>query len=145
MGPVNPPVMLPSRAKDDRDLLHVLRTELEFLHAGGYRRVARAPWRAAFYFEDSPTCPKLVRFSPGVQPCRGCVLFQLVPGDAKTEPMPCRHIPMDEQGDTLDSMYRWATPLELRAVFEGWLQRMIARLERERPASTGFDHLQLMA
>src|SRR5437588_8343104 len=130
---------------DDRDLLQVLKTELAFLQAGGYRRMARAPWRAPFYFEDSPTCPRLVRFSPGPQPCRKCVLFGLVPSGSKAEPLPCRYIPLNEQGDTLDSMYRWATPLELRETFQTWVQRMIVRLECGRPATLGFDPPQLVA
>src|SRR5215467_3388585 len=127
---------------DDRDLLQVLKTELAFLERGGYKKTARAPWRAPFYFEDSPTCPRLVRFSPGIQPCRECVLFPLVPGNVKAEPLPCRHIPLNAQGDTLDSLYRWATPLEMREILDAWLRRMIARLECERPATLGFDHPQ---
>ena len=130
---------------DNRDLLQVLKTELAFLQAGGYRKTARAPWRAPFYFEDSPTCPRLVRFAPGIQPCRECVLFSLVPGRFRAEHLPCRYIPLNAQGDTLDSMYRWATPLELRTAFEEWLEHMISRLECERPTMLGFDHPQLLA
>jgi hypothetical protein len=132
-------------AGDDRDLLQVLKTELAFLKNGGYRKTARAPWRPAFYFEDSPTCPKFVRFSPLPQPCSECVLFELVPHSEQASPLPCRYIPLNEQGDTLDSMYRWATPLEIREAFESWLKQMIVRLESEHRTVLGFDHPQLMA
>ncbi len=42
--------------KDDRNLLDVLKFELEFLEQGGYGRLPREAWRARFIFEDSPTC-----------------------------------------------------------------------------------------
>ena len=41
---------------DDRDLLTVLKAELEFLEKGGYRHSPHARWRPQFIFEDSPTC-----------------------------------------------------------------------------------------
>jgi len=42
--------------KDERDLLDVLKFELEFLEAGGYGRSPRTPWRLQYIFEDSLTC-----------------------------------------------------------------------------------------
>ena len=42
--------------KDDRNLLDVLKFELEFLETGGYGRLAGKAWRPRFIFEDSPTC-----------------------------------------------------------------------------------------
>jgi hypothetical protein len=42
--------------KDERDLLDVLRFELEFLEPGGYGRSPRTPWRPQYIFEDSLTC-----------------------------------------------------------------------------------------
>ena len=42
--------------KDKRDLLDVLKAELQFLEKGGYRHTARAEWRPQFIFQDSPTC-----------------------------------------------------------------------------------------
>ena len=42
--------------RDDRNLLEVLKFELEFLEQGGYGRLPREAWRARFVFEDSPTC-----------------------------------------------------------------------------------------
>jgi hypothetical protein len=83
---------------DDRDILQVLKTELQFLRRGGYRRVARAPWRAPLYFEDSPSCPRLRQFSHKSQPCQDCVLFQLVSPEAQDENVPCQHIPLTADG-----------------------------------------------
>lgn len=41
-------------ASPKRDLLEVLRLDLEFLKGGGYRRASLG--RPQFIFEDSPTC-----------------------------------------------------------------------------------------
>ena len=130
---------------DQRDLLAVLKTELEFLQRGGYRRMARAPWRAPLYFEDSPTCPRLAKLAEGERPCSHCVLFQLVPKPDRDQPLPCRHIPLTEDGQTLQVLYRCATPLEIRTAFEGWLRQMIEQIEVERVFAAGWNPLQLSA
>ena len=66
----------PDMANKKRDLLEVLRLELEFLENGGYRKVYS--WRPQFIFEDSPTC--LNYGNPAARrPCSECVLMQLVP------------------------------------------------------------------
>jgi hypothetical protein len=52
-------------SNDNRDLLTVLRSELEFLEKGGYRTPARADWRPHFIFQDSATC---LNFNPSQPP-----------------------------------------------------------------------------
>lgn len=130
---------------DQRDLLSVLKTELEFLKRGGYRKTARAPWRAPFYFEDSPTCPRLARLGEGEQPCSDCVLFPLVALNAQDETLPCRHIPLTAEGHTLHILYRSATPFEIRKAFERWLEKMIDDIESERALSCNCDLVRLLA
>ena len=68
--------------KDERDLLDVLKFELNFLEKGGYGRSPRESWRPVFIFEDSPTCMNY---------------------DCKENPAPCsgfrrlhRHLPIQE-------------------------------------------------
>ena len=130
---------------DRRDLLVILETELEFLQRGGYRKMARAPWRAPLYFEDSPTCPRLARLTEGEQPCSNCGLFRLVPACAQDEALPCRHIPLTNDGHTLHILYRCGTPFEIRKAFEGWLKQMIERMETERLLPHGYNPRQLAA
>ena len=133
-------------APDDRDLLAVLKTELEFLQSGRYRHVARAPWRVPLYFQDSPSCPRLARLGTGEQPCSGCVLFPLVPFFAQDEPLPCRHIPLTAEGHTLHILYGCATPFEIRRAFERWLRATILRLETKRALfQEGWIYRQLSA
>lgn len=119
--------------KDERDLLDVLKFELDFLEKGGYGRSPREPWRPQFLFEDSPTCMNYdSKDQPG--PCSECVLMQLVPLAFRKAKIPCRHIAFNADGETLDSMYRYADQSETEIVFANWLRTTIARLEEERRA-----------
>jgi len=119
--------------KDERDLLDVLRFELEFLEKGGYGRSPREPWRPQFIFEDSPTCMNYDRKeNPG--PCSDCVLMQLVPPEFRSEKIPCRHIPFGAPGETLDSLYRYGDQHEIEETAGNWLRETIKRLEDERKA-----------
>jgi hypothetical protein len=117
--------------KDERDLLDVLKFELEFLEKGGYGRSPRDPWRPQFIFEDSPTCMNYdSREHP--EPCSECVLIGLVPPASREEKIPCRHIPFNVDGDTLDSLYRWCEPYQTEEVVRTWLKTTIAKLEEQR-------------
>jgi hypothetical protein len=114
---------------DRRDLLGVLKAELEFLEKGEYRRPARAAWRPHFMFQDSPSCVNFdLKQHP--KPCSECVLMQLAPTDSQERKNPCRYIALNERGETLDSLYRTGTQDELESVFALWLKTTIARLER---------------
>jgi hypothetical protein len=116
---------------DQRDLLAVLKNELEFLEKGGYRHTARAAWRPHFIFQDSPTC---LNFDPTQtpRPCTDCVLMQVIPDDLRALNIPCRYIPLNERGETIDGLYRYGTPEELEAALGEWLKTTIRRLEREK-------------
>jgi len=118
-------------ANDERELIEVLRAELEFLEKEGYRHTVRAPWRAQFIFQDSPTCLNFDPTQPR-KPCSECALTQLIPEDSRSETVPCRYIPLNEQGETVDSFYRTGTHEELEAAVAQWLKTTIARLEREK-------------
>ena len=125
---------------DKRNLLDVLKKELEFTDNGGYRNAARAAWRPQFLFQDSPTCPNF-ESNDHPTPCNQCVLSQLVSVEAASKRVPCRYLPLNEQGDTLDLLYRTATTEETEAEFINWLKTTIAKLEREKAESLrALDH-----
>ncbi len=120
--------------KDERDLLEVLKFELEFLEKGGYGRSPRTPWRPQYIFEDSLTCMNYdSKENPG--PCSDCVLMQLVPPERRSEKIPCRHIPFNVSGETLDSLYQYSDQNEIEETVGGWLRATIQRLEEERAAA----------
>jgi hypothetical protein len=115
---------------DGRNLLDVLKFELNYLEHGGYTRSLRAPWRALFIFEDSPACPNFESQEHRV-PCNECALVQLVPFDARAQKIPCRQIPLTPEGETLESIYRTGTQQEIEAAVGAWLRATIQSLETE--------------
>jgi hypothetical protein len=119
---------------DTRDLLTVLKKELEFLEKGGYRHTARAAWRPQYVFQDSPTC---LNFDPTQQarPCSECILTQLVPGEMQRKKFPCRYIPLNERGENIDSFYRFGTQDELELELGRWLKATIESLEKQKAKS----------
>jgi hypothetical protein len=117
--------------RDDRDLLDVLKFELNFLEKGGYGRSVRTPWRPQFIFEDSLSCMNYEN-KENKAPCSDCVLFQLVPPDGFTEAVPCRHIPLNAEGETLQSLYGHGNQYETEEVFGKWLRETITKLEAAR-------------
>jgi len=42
--------------KDERDILELLKDELEFIEKGGYGRSVRTPWLNKSIFQDSLSC-----------------------------------------------------------------------------------------
>ena len=125
---------------DHRNLLDVLKKELEFVEKGGYRHPARAAWRPQFMFQDSPSCLNF-ESSDHPKPCSDCILSQLLPLEMALRKLPCRYIPLNEQGDTLDLLYRTATEKETEAKFIDWLKTAIARLEQEKTESLRYINL----
>ena len=115
-------------SNDKRDPLTVLRAELEFVEKGGYRNTDLSAWRPQFIFQDSPTCLNSDPAKPP-RPCNECVLNQFVPVDLRRRNISCRHIPLNEQGETIDFFYRCGTREELESALRKWLRATIRRLE----------------
>jgi hypothetical protein len=118
-------------ATGNRDLLEVLEAELNFAEKGGYRCTARVPWRPQFIFQDSPTCLNFDSTAPR-RPCSECILMQLVPPERRQQKIPCRHIALNAQGETIDDFYRCGTPEELEKALISWLKATLGTTEAER-------------
>src|ERR1017187_4745766 len=116
--------------RDDRNLLDVLKFELEFLEQGGYGRLPREAWRPRFVFEDSPTCMNFN--AKDREPCSECLLMQFVPEDAGKEQTPCIHILLSLSGETLESLYRTGTQQEIETALGDWLRATIHQLKTEK-------------
>jgi hypothetical protein len=118
--------------KDGRYLLKVLEFELLFLQKGGYGRLRSqaVSRRAPLIFEDSPIC--LNYDAREDAPCSECLLMQFVPAERQSEKIPCRYVPLDAAGQTLDTLYTYGTELEIEEALETWLKSTIHRLEQER-------------
>ena len=120
--------------KDERDILEVLKAELAFLEKGGYGRSPRESWRQPLIFEDSPSCANYDSANHSV-PCSECVLFSLVPPQFRGKQIPCRHIPFNAEGETLDSLGPTSEQFEIEEVFGNWLRKTIGAIENERYSS----------
>jgi hypothetical protein len=118
-------------ANDKRDVVQVLERELNLLQSGWYDPFPTMSWRAPLIFEDSPTC---LNFADKMRsgPCRECVLMQFVPVHYLGEKVPCRHIPLNEAGETVDTLYRCGTVEESKAVMRNWLISTIKRTKEKR-------------
>jgi len=103
--------------KDTRDLLDVLKFELQVLERGGYGSSPREPWRQHLAFEDSPSCMNYDA-NENPAPCEECILMQLVPPAQRGAKIPCRHIPLTKEGETLECLYRCGTQLEIEDTME---------------------------
>ncbi len=114
--------------KDERDLLEVLKSELEFLEHHGYRRSPETAWRPKAIFEDSPSCINF-HSAGNPRPCTDCALIYLVPPAHRSAKSPCRHIPLNESGETLDSLYRYGSQRESENAVGTWLRAAIPRLD----------------
>src|SRR5438132_278369 len=89
---------------DDRELLALLRLELGFLEDGGYGRSVHTPWRPTILLRDSPSCLNFA-MDQRPHPCSACWLTQFVPAEQQVGAFPCHHIPLNEKGESIDSLY----------------------------------------
>jgi hypothetical protein len=55
--------------------------------------------------------------------------MSFVPKECRYEAVPCRHIPLDEIGETVDSLYRTGTNEEIEQTLQSWLLKNIGQLE----------------
>ena len=53
-------------------------------------------------------------------------------GDRTRDRVPCRHIPLNERNETIQSLYLSGTSENIEAQVVEWLMEMIQRLEVER-------------
>ena len=118
-------------SNDKRDILEVLKFELNFLEQGGYGRSVRTPSEPTSIFQDSLSCINF-NSSEEIHPCNECLLSDLVPADARTEKVPCHHIPLNQVGQTVHSMNRQNIQVELEESVKLWLRASIVRIEHER-------------
>ena len=123
--------------KDYQDVLEVLKDEGDFLERGGYSCSPHQPWRAQLIFEDSPTCMNYgTKDRPG--PCAECLLMQFVPPESRGQKVPCRHIPLTQDRQTLSDLYWVGTQEKIEDALGSWLRSTIARVEGERAELGGY-------
>lgn len=76
-------------------------------------------------------CLSAGRGRPGSDPCAACPLLEFVPPERQNETVPCRHIPLNEKGETVESISHQYDRTYLEEQILGWMQRTAQRLEKE--------------
>jgi len=118
-------------ANDERDVLEVLKEELDFIEKGGYGRSVRTPWREKSTFQDSLSCINY-GYPYRAHPCSECHLLEFVSPEHRTEPVPCHFIPLNADGDTIQDLELQDNQPKLERQVIEWLRAEIKQIEQAR-------------
>ena len=121
-------------AKDDRDILELLKDELAFIEQGGYGRSVRTPWLPKSAFQDSLAC---INYSDPAhtRPCSECHLIEFVAGEDQAEEVPCHLIALNDAGETIEDLEAQGNQAKLEATVKLWMKARINQIEEERAQS----------
>ena len=108
-------------------ILDELKLQRDILRDVGYGRSARAAWKASRLFRDSIICLNLNE-AYEKHPCTECVLWAWVPDNHKYENIPCHHIPIDEQGQSIAQLEAAGKSAEAEEALLVWLDATIQKL-----------------
>jgi hypothetical protein len=56
--------------------------------------------------------------------------LDFVPNQERNQAIPCRHIPLNDAGETLETLYNTASMEEIETVLREWLKKKIAELKQ---------------
>ena len=68
---------------------------------------------------------------------RRAIVFRADSNESQNENFPCRFIPLNEKGETIDCFYRCGTQLEMEEALAGWLHSQITRIEQRLATPAG--------
>ena len=116
---------------DQRDILELLKNELDFIEKGGYGRSVRTPWQEKSTFQDSLTC---INYGDPerTHPCSECHLLEFVSPEHRTEVVPCHFIPLNTDGETIEDLELQDNQAKLEREVSEWLRARIKQIEEER-------------
>jgi len=118
-------------ASDDRDILELLRAELDFIEKGGYGRSVRTPRQSKSIFQDSLTC--LNYGDPDrTHPCNECHLLEFVSPENHTQEVPCHLIPLNSDNETIQELQLQDNQTKLEHEVSAWLRAKIKEIEDQR-------------
>jgi len=117
--------------KDERDILEILKEELDFLEKGGYGRSVRSPWHQTSTFQDSLSCINY-GYPYRSHPCNECHLLDFVSPEHQGEEVPCHFIPLNIDGETIEDLELSDNQAKLEREVKHWLREKISEIEEER-------------
>ena len=106
------------------------------IEKGGYYPSVREPRRDPEIFRDSITCLN-VGLEEKAHECSSCFLSEFAPPEVcNSNEDICHKIPLNEKGDTVESLKAEGDPYKLQGIVLSWLKKTVAKLEQEVAAST---------
>src|SRR5215207_2545523 len=123
-------------ATDERDILELLKDELDFVEKGGYGRSVRTPWQSKSTFQDSLSCINY-GYPYRAHPCNECHLLDFVSPENRTQEVPCHHIPLNTDGETIEELELRDNQAKLGREVSKWLRTRIKVIEEERAEQAG--------
>ena len=116
---------------DKVEMIQQLKFEVEMIEKGGYHPSVREARRDPEIFRDSITCLN-VGLEEKEHACSSCFLSEFAPAEVLNSSGDiCHKIPLNEKGDTVESLQAEGDPYKLQAVVLGWLKKTVAKLEQE--------------
>ena len=122
-------------AKDERDVLDLLKDELSFIENGGYGRSVRTPWHPKSALQDSLTCINY-GYPYRAHPCNECHLIDFVAPENQSAEIPCHNIPLNEAGLTIEDLEGEDNQPKLEEALKRWLRAKIDEIEKQRAGQT---------
>ena len=116
---------------DERDILELLKEELDFIEKGGYGRSVRTPWHSKSTFQDSLSCINY-GYPSCAHPCNECHLLDFVSLEHRAEEVPCNFIPLNTDGETINDLEMQDNQAKLEREVSEWLRARIKQIEEER-------------
>jgi hypothetical protein len=114
-------------SQDLRDVLQILRFELNYLEQGGFDRDRELLGKES-PFQGTFAC---INYGDPLRPhaCSECPLYQFVPEDKRKEEFPCHYIRLSASGETVAELIEKKDPRRMVDALENWLRITIAQLE----------------
>jgi hypothetical protein len=113
-----------------QEMIHLLRLEASIIEGGNYGRPVLLPWRGLPVLRECLSCLNVA----GVEDqrsCGSCFLLEHVPKRHHRKKLPCHHIPLNEEGDTIAAFDKRGRQNEASIALLTWIRETIKKLEEE--------------
>jgi hypothetical protein len=119
---------------EKKEMIAQLKFEIRMIEQGGYSPSVHEPRHSPEVFRESVTCLN-VGLEEKEHPCSSCFLSEFVPPEFRdSNDDICHKIPLNEKGDTVESLKAKGNPEKIQTELLGWLKNTVAKLEREDAA-----------